>query len=106
MDLMSLSKQMLKDAVTTGIIHLSTGEYKELTTSQILSIARYIVKEGLLIQDEVTLSANKHNAPSEMFTVIPINNKDDSCIIEVPSWKENLISIKNRDVFIEEDFNG
>ena len=68
MDLMSLSKQMLKDAVTKGVIQLETGDYRELTTSQILSIARYIVKEGLLIQDEVN-NTPLMNAPSEMFMV-------------------------------------
>lgn len=67
MNLIQLSKEMLKDAITKGYIKLPEGDLKELNTSQVLAVAKYILKEGINLETEEE-AATPSNTPLEMFS--------------------------------------
>jgi len=63
MDYSKLARQYLEEAVLTGVITLANGDTRELKTSEILGIARYITKEGWINENTLT---TKDNLPTEM----------------------------------------
>lgn len=65
MDYSKLAKRHLEDALTKGYLTLD-NEIKELKASEILAVAKYVVKEGW-ISDEDSLSLKQPSLPSEMF---------------------------------------
>jgi len=65
MDITELSRKHLEDAVELGYITVD-GKELHLTAPQILTVARYILKEGLFNEAE----SDEANAPSEMFSAM------------------------------------
>ena len=62
-----LSKSILKDALTKGFFILpESGDIRELKASEILMLAKHVLKEGLILDDEVVVEDN--TLPVEMFT--------------------------------------
>ncbi len=70
-NLASISKAMLVDAITKGYIHLPNGEIRELTTSQIVSIAKFCVQQNITL--ELSNSNSNSNSNSTEQTPIQLN---------------------------------
>ena len=67
MNIQELSKSILKDALTKGFFTLpESGDIRELKASEIVMLARHVLKEGLILDDEVMVEDN--SLPVEMFS--------------------------------------
>ena len=66
MNIQDFSKQLLEEALTTGIITLANGDKRELKATEILSVAKYIVSNNLTPVGN-TISRPLQDLPSEMF---------------------------------------
>jgi hypothetical protein len=71
MDYQALAKKHLQDALTRGVISLPDVEegayelkYRELKPSEILAVAKYVLKEGLL--HEMETQEPTSSLPEEM----------------------------------------
>lgn len=66
LDITIISKEILKQALTKGYFTLpNSEEIRELTVTQILSLAKAVVKDGLVIDTE---EQDNTNLPSDIFT--------------------------------------
>jgi hypothetical protein len=72
MDYLALAKKHLQDALSRGVITLPEVEegayelkYRELKPSEILAVAKYVLKEGLL--QELDFQESTPSLPDEMF---------------------------------------
>ncbi len=65
MDLLKLAKKHLEDGLSKGYITLDDEVVKELKPSEILGIAKYVIKEGIFTEEEVV--DKKKDLPLEFF---------------------------------------
>ncbi len=66
MNIQAFSRQLLEEALTTGNITLANGTIKELKTNEILSVAKYIMSNGIVTEGAVDQESS--NIPLELIS--------------------------------------
>jgi predicted DNA binding protein len=91
LDITTLSKSILKQALTQGYFTLpKSSDIHELTTLQLLSLAKSVIKDGLILD---TKEEENTNLPSDLFDTYPaINNATlNSITTETVDTEDKLI---------------
>lgn len=89
LDITTISKDILKQALTKGFFTLpNSEEIRELTVNQILSLAKAVVKDGLVIE---TKEEDNTNLPSDLFIQRELDAKSLDIIEDYSKDKEEKL---------------
>src|SRR5262245_45399892 len=80
--------RLLSEALLTGVIILQSGDVKELTTSQILMVAKAIYSDKRTRKPSV--AAQHANVPADGLQGQPVDAEDKSCEAQASSWADPL----------------